>query len=358
MMEDNKAELAHESKTIYPEKQVVRKHRLLLSAALIAGPLAAMAFSLFFGKYQASPHDVLNILIAKLFSHTDQSTSPMLEVAVLHVRLPRILLAMLVGMSLSISGASYQGLFRNPLVSSHILGVASGASFGAALAILYSAPQIMVQLSAFFFGLIAVGIALAVSSLYRTSSTLTLVLVGMIISAFFSSLVSYLTYTADANLKLPAIVFWLMGSLAGASIKNLAFAIVPITVGIGVLLAIRWKINVLSMGEDEAKALGIDTGRLRFIIVLCCTLITSASVCVSGVIGWIGLIIPHFARMIVGPDHKALLPACLSIGAVYLLMVDNLARTFTNSEIPLGILTGIIGAPVFAYLLTRGERWS
>jgi iron complex transport system permease protein len=336
----------------------VKKHPLLVNLALIAVPLIAMAISIFFGKYQATPGDILNILISKLWPAAGRSSSPMLEVALLHVRLPRVLLAMLVGMSLSISGASYQGLFRNPLVSSHILGVASGASFGAAIAILYSAPPIVVQLSAFCFGLLAVGIALAISSLYRTSSTLTLVLVGMITTAFFSSLVSYLTYTADANLKLPAIVFWLMGSLSAASLKNLEFAIVPMAVGITALLAIRWRINVLSMGEDEAKALGINTARLRFIIVLCCTLITSASVCVSGVIGWIGLIIPHFARMIVGPDHKALLPACLSIGGVYLLLVDNLARTFTNAEIPLGILTGIIGAPIFAYLLIRGERWS
>jgi iron complex transport system permease protein len=329
-----------------------------VNAILISAPIVAMTLSLLFGKYQAAPREVVNVFISKVFHTADPKISPMLEVAVLHVRLPRVLLAMLVGMSLSISGASYQGLFRNPLVSSHILGVASGASFGAALAILYSAPQIMVQLSAFFFGLMAVGIALAVSSFYRTSSSLTLVLVGMITSAFFSSLVSYLTYTADANLKLPAIVFWLMGSLAGASMRNLTFAIVPMAVGIIVLLAIRWRINVLSMGEDEAKALGVDTGKLRLLIVLSCTLITSASVCVSGVIGWIGLIIPHFARMLVGPDHKALLPACLSIGGVYLLLVDSLARTFTSSEIPLGILTGIIGAPVFAYLLTRGERWS
>jgi iron complex transport system permease protein len=336
----------------------LKKRRFFVYAILIAAPLLAIALSLFFGKYRADPRDVLNVLVAKFLPAGDRVTSPMLQAAVLHVRLPRVLLAMLVGMSLSISGASYQGLFRNPLVSSHILGVASGASFGAALAILYSAPQIFVQLSAFFFGLMAVGIALAISSLYRTSSTLTLVLVGMITSAFFSSLVSYLTYTADANLKLPAIVFWLMGSLAAASVRNLAFAFIPMALGIVVLLAIRWRINVLSMGEDEAKALGIDTGRLRLLIVLCCTLVTSASVCVSGVIGWIGLIIPHFARMIVGPDHKVLLPACLSIGGVYLLLVDNLARTFTSSEIPLGILTGIIGAPVFAYLLTRGERWS
>jgi iron complex transport system permease protein len=336
----------------------VRKHPLLINSVLIVAPLAAMAVSIFFGKYHAAPREIFSILIPKFWPAVDRSSSSMLEVALLHVRLPRVILAMLVGMSLSISGASYQGLFRNPLVSSHILGVASGASFGAALAILYSAPQIIVQLSAFCFGLIAVGIALAISSLYRSSSTLTLVLVGMITTAFFSSLVSYITYTADANLKLPAIVFWLMGSLSAASLKNLEFAVIPMAVGIMALLSIRWRINVLSMGEDEAKALGINTGRLRFFIVLCCTLITSASVCVSGVVGWIGLIIPHFARMIVGPDHKRLLPACLSIGGVYLLLIDNLARTLTNAEIPLGILSGIIGAPVFAYLLTRGERWS
>jgi iron complex transport system permease protein len=329
----------------------------VINALLLAAPVAAMALSLFFGKYQASPGEILRVF-TNLLPWAHQDSSPMLQVAVLRVRLPRVLLAMLVGMSLSISGASYQGLFRNPLVSSHILGVASGASLGAALAILYSAPQIVVQCSAFFFGLLAVGIALAVSSVYRTSSNLTLVLVGMITSAFFSSLVSYLTYTADANLKMPAIVFWLMGSLATASLQNLALAIVPMGVGILVLLGIRWRINVLSMGEDEAKALGIDTRRLRVVIVLCCTLVTSASVCVSGVIGWIGLIIPHFARMIVGPDHKALLPACLSIGGVYLLVIDNLARTLSNAEIPLGILTGVIGAPIFAYLLGRGERWS
>jgi iron complex transport system permease protein len=326
--------------------------------ALIAAPLLAICLSLLFGRYQAAPREVLNVLAAKLLPSAGRQPSPMLEAAVLRVRLPRVLLAMAVGMSLSISGASYQGLFRNPLVSSQILGVASGASFGAALAIVLGAPPMMVQLSAFLFGLIAVGIALAAARLYRTSSMLTLVLVGIIVGAFFSSLVSCLTYTSDANLKLPAIVFWLMGSLAAASVRNLLFAIIPMTVGIAGLLAVRWRINVLSMGEDEAKALGIDTGRLRFLIVFCCTLITSASVCVSGVIGWIGLIIPHFARMIVGPDHKALLPACLSIGGVYLVLIDDLARTLTSSEIPLGILTGIIGAPVFAYLLSRGERWS
>jgi iron complex transport system permease protein len=264
---------------------------------------------------------------------------------------------LLVGASLSISGASYQGLFRNPLVSSHILGVASGASFGAALGILLNAPAFVIQLLAFVFGLTAVGIALAVSRFYKSSAALTLVLVGFITGSFFSSLVSFITYTADPNLKLPAIVFWLMGSLSSSSSKDLLFAVIPMSIGISILILIRWRINVLSMGDEDARAMGLEPLKWRIIVIVCCTLISSTAVCVSGVIGWIGLVIPHFARMIVGPNHKALLPACLSIGGVYLMLVDNLARTITSAEVPLGILTGIIGAPIFAYLLTKGARW-
>jgi iron complex transport system permease protein len=324
---------------------------------LVVFPVALAILSLFIGQYHASPEDIIGMLISKIMPGLHHGYSPILETAILQVRLPRILLAMLVGMSLSISGASYQGLFRNPLVSSHILGVASGASFGAALGIMLSASPLLIQMMAFIGGIVAVGIALLINHFNRAASTLTLVLGGMIIGAFFSSLVSLITYTANPNTKLPAIVFWLMGSLASSSTQDLAFAIPPMLVGILVLLLIRWRINALSMGEEEAKALGVNTNTLRITIVVCCTLVTSAAVCVSGVIGWIGLVIPHFGRMLVGPDHKILLPACLSIGACYLLLIDNIARTATTSEIPLGILTGIIGAPIFAYLLTKGTRW-
>lgn len=328
-----------------------------LVTALIVGPLLIIFVSLFIGKFNASPGDIINLIASKIFPFIEFEGPRNLETAILQVRLPRILMAMLVGMSLAIGGASFQGLFRNPLVSSQILGVSSGASFGAAIAILFSLPSIGIQFSAFIFGLAAVGMALLITRFYRSSPTLTLVLAGVVIGSLFSSLVSLITYTADPNIKLPAIVFWLMGSLAASATSDLAFALPPMLVGITVLMLIRWRINVLSMGDEEAKALGINTDKLRIIIVVCATMITSAAVSVSGVIGWVGLVIPHFGRMIIGPDHKVLLPTCLALGGSYLLLMDNIARTVTSAEIPLGIITGIVGAPIFAYLLTRGARW-
>lgn len=333
------------------------RRKKFITTALIISPLAVFIISLFIGKFQASPSDVITALASKILPSLGQNISETLRTAILNVRLPRIILAFLVGASLSISGASYQGLFRNPLVSSHILGVASGASFGAALGIFLGLPTMIVQLLAFVFGMIAVGIAVFLSRFYKSSTALTLVLVGFITGSFFSSLVSLITYTTDPNLKLPAILFWLMGGLSSSSVKDLAFAVIPITIGIGILILIRWRINVLSMGDEDAKAMGLDPLKWRITIILCCTLISSTAVCVSGVIGWVGLVIPHFARMIVGPNHKALLPACISIGGIYLMLIDNLARTITSAELPPGVLTGIIGAPIFAYLLTKGARW-
>ncbi len=334
-----------------------KTHRLLI-AALIVVPLLMIFISLFIGKYQASPGDIFNLIGSKIFPFIQSTATHNLDTAILQVRLPRILLAVLVGMSLAISGSSFQGLFRNPLVSSQILGVSSGASFGAALGIMLSQSSLVIQIMAFVFGLAAVGLALLITRFYRASPTLTLVLAGVVIGSLFSSMVSLLTYTADPNTKLPAIVFWLMGSLASSANQDLAFALPPMIIGITILILIRWRINVLSMGEEEAKALGINTDRLRIIIVVCCTMVASAAVSVAGVIGWIGLVIPHFGRMLVGPNHNILLPVCLSLGGVYLLIMDNIARTATSAEIPIGIITGIIGAPVFAYLLTRGARWS
>jgi iron complex transport system permease protein len=335
----------------------VKPNRWLIPV-LIIGPLLVIFISLFIGKFLASPGDIINLIAAKILPFMHSNVSANLETAILQVRLPRILLAVLVGMSLAIGGASFQGLFRNPLVSSQILGVSSGASFGAALAIVLAQSSLVIQFFAFIFGLAAVGMALLITRFYRASPTLTLVLAGVVIGSLFSSMVSLITYTADPNIKLPAIVFWLMGSLASSANRDLAFALPPMLVGITVLMLIRWRINVLSMGEEEAKALGVNTDRLRLIIVVCATMITSAAVSVSGVIGWVGLVIPHFGRMLVGPDHKVLLPTCLSLGGAYLLVMDNIARTVTSAEIPIGIITGIIGAPVFAYLLTRGARWS
>jgi iron complex transport system permease protein len=324
---------------------------------LIVLPILAAIGSLFLGAYSASPATVCKLLISQL-PFVDLGPFPgCLETAILSVRLPRVLLAVMVGMSLSIAGASFQGLFRNPLVSSHILGVAPGAAFGAALAIILDAPPFLIQVSAFVSGLGAVGLTYVLSRLYHTTPKLTMVLAGVIVGAFFSSAISFIKYIADPMNKMPEIVFWLMGSLASTSTKDVWFALVPMALGVGTLLLIRWRINVLSMGEEEAQALGIDTVKLRAVVVFCGTLLTAASVCVSGMVGWIGLVIPHIGRMIVGPDHKVLLPACLSIGGAYLLLVDDLARTLTAGEIPLGILTGIIGTPFFAYLLRKGMKW-
>ena len=326
--------------------------------ALIIVPFLAILASLFIGRYQADPSVIINLLLSKLPFVDVGSFPSTLEAAIFQVRLPRIILAVLVGMSLSIAGASFQGVFRNPLVSPQILGVASGAAFGAALAILLGTPMFIVQMAAFASGMLSVGLTYSISRVYKTTSTLTLVLSGVIVGAFFTALVSLIKYSADPWGKLPAIVFWLMGSLAKSSVRDLIIAVPPMAVSIFALLLIRWRINILSLGDEDAKALGVDIEKFRLIIIFFCTIATSAAVCVSGVIGWVGLVIPHIGRMLVGPDHKALLPATISIGGVYLLLMDNLARTMTTAEIPLGILTAIVGAPFFAYLLRRGTGWS
>ncbi len=319
-------------------------------------PLVAVTGSLFIGRYAATPRDVVGAL-GSVIAPRSIVVSPTLQTAIVHVRLPRVLLAMLVGMCLSVSGASFQGMFRNPLVSAHVLGVANGAAFGAALAILFASPYPVVQLAAFAGGLLSVAITYGISRIYRAAPALTLVLAGMIVASFFASLISLVKYMADPLERLPAITFWLMGSLASASLRDLRMALPPMLFGIGGLMAVRWRINVLSMGEEEAQALGVDTQRLNAWLIICSTLATAAAVCVSGVIGFVGVVIPHIARILVGPDHKALLPASLALGGAYFILIDDVARSVTTSEIPLSILTGIIGTPIFAYLLHRGTGW-
>ncbi len=321
---------------------------------LISLPLTVFFVSLFMGRYPISPQTVMKIL-ASTFLPIPHTWDPILDTVIFRVRLPRVIAAMLVGAGLSISGASFQGLFRNPLVSPQILGVASGAGFGAALAIIVSGDIFLVQLSAFAFGIIAVSLTYGISRIYKTTPTLVLVLAGIIVGAFFSALISLTKYVADPYDELPAIVFWLMGSLASIGNEDILVVAIPILIGTTVLLLIRWRINILSMGEEEARALGVNTKKLRVIIIVCCTIVTASSVCISGIIGWVGLVIPHVGRMLVGPNHKYLLPASLLLGAFYLLLVDDLARTLATAEIPLGILTAIVGAPFFAYLLRKSK---
>jgi iron complex transport system permease protein len=327
----------------------VRAGRALI---LLVVPLAVLFFSLFVGRFFVAPADVARILAARIVP-ASPTWSASVETIVMQIRLPRALMAMLVGAGLSVSGAAYQGMFRNPLVSPDILGVTAASAFGAALALLFSRGEFAVELVAFAFGLLGVAMSYLLARTYRTTPVLMLVLSGVVVAAFFSALLSGVKYVADPDSKLPAITYWLLGSLNGISARSLVMALPPIVVGGAGLMLARWRLNVLAMGDEDARSLGIRTERLKVGVIVCTTLVTAASVSVCGIVGWVGLVIPHLARMWVGPDHRALLPAAFSIGATYLLLIDDVARSASVSEIPLGVLTALIGAPFFAYLLRK-----
>lgn len=327
----------------------------LILAIILAG-LFLLSFVL--GRYPISVGGVIKLLAAHVIP-IDHDWPTILETVIIQIRLPRILAAMMVGASLAVAGTSFQGLFRNPLVSPDILGVSSGAGFGAALGILLSGRAAVVQLSAFSFSLLAVGTAYGVSKLVKGNPTLSLVLAGMAIGSLFSALLSLVKYVADPIDQLPTITYWLMGSLAAVDNKELLAVALVVVPAITVLMLIRWRLNVLAMGEEEAMALGMNTGRVRAVVVVCCTLVTASSVCISGIIGWVGLVIPHIGRMLVGPDHKQLLPISALLGAAYLLLIDDICRVMAEVEVPIGILAAIVGVPFFIYLLTKGkEGWA
>jgi iron complex transport system permease protein len=316
--------------------------------------IAISILSLMSGHMGIRPWTVVRILASKIIP-LQAGWPATVESVIVDVRLPRLLAGLLIGAGLSISGAAFQGLFRNPLVSPHILGVSAGAGFGAALAILFFGNIFMVQVFSFSFGLIAVWMTYALSRIYRSTPVLMLVLAGIIVGALFSAATSLLKYVADPINQMPSIVFWLLGSLNNASNKDIAVVGPIILAGMACLLMIRWRINLLTMGEEDARSLGVDTARIRAIIIISATFISAAAVCISGIIGWIGLVIPHIGRILVGADNKHLLPVATLIGAIYLVAVDTIARTAMETEIPIGILTAIIGAPVFAYLLRKNR---
>ena len=319
---------------------------------LVVVPFVLLYVSLFAGRFYVAPQDVARI-IASLAVPIPHDWPESVATIVLQIRLPRALMAMAVGAGLSISGAAFQGMFRNPLVSTDVLGVSAASGFGAALAILLERSLPELQIIAFLFGLLGVWITYMLARVYRTTPALMLVLSGVIVGAFFGALLSGVKFVADPEAKLPAITYWLLGSFGATTLRSVVTIVPAIAVGIAGLLLVRWKLNLLSMGDDEARALGVRTEWLKGIVIACATLITSAAVSACGVVGWVGLVIPHIARILVGPDHRDLLPATLSLGASYLLLIDTLARTATAVEIPIGILTSIIGAPFFAYLLRR-----
>jgi iron complex transport system permease protein len=334
------------------------RSKITLTLLALAAVLAcAILASFLAGRYPVPPDVALAVMASKLM-HIDPFWKPELETVILKIRLPRIVAAAGIGAALSASGAAYQGMFRNPLVSPDILGVSAGAGFGAALGILLGWPAATIQAAAFGFGLLAVAAAYLAASWSSGGgdNTLAIVLAGVVTGSVFTSLISLLKFAADPTNVLPAITFWLMGSLASISARDLYFAAAPACAGMLVLFLYRWKLNVLSLGEEEAQALGVNVRRTRLIVIASATLVTAAGVAIAGIIGLVGLVVPYLARLLVGPNHAFVLPASMLLGATYLIAADDLARSLLVAELPLGILTSLTGAPFFLYLLVNTRK--
>ena len=272
---------------------------------------------------------------------------------IFNIRLPRVLLSLLAGAGLSVAGASFQGLFSNPLATPDTLGVATGASFGAALGILLGCNMFLTQVCALAMGMLAVAVVYAVSRVRGGTNMVMIILGGMVVSSLFSALVSMIKYVADPQDVLPAITFWLMGSLSATNFQTLLLGAPFILAGTAMIFALRWRLNVLSLNEDEAHTLGVNVSLLRVLVILASTMITASVVSMCGLIGWVGLLIPHISRMLFGNDNRRVIPASIGLGAIFMLLIDTLARTVSASEIPVSILTAVIGAPVFIILLRK-----
>lgn len=327
---------------------------VLKACALVAAPLLCVFGALFVGLYPISFTEV----IGSLFPFLGIDVGSTARVLVVTTRLPRALAAAAVGAALSASGAAYQGVFRNPLVNPGLLGVSSGAGFGAALAIVMAGGGFLVYPSAFAFGILAVALSYWIARVYKQTPTIMLILGGTIVSSVFAALISLMKYLADSDNQLPEIVFWLMGSLKSVGFEHF-WALIPIGLGVALLLLYSWRIDVLAMGDKEARSLGLNVGADKAAVIGGATLATAGAVCLAGVVGWVGLIMPHIGRMIVGSDNRRLIPASMALGAAFLVVVDTASRSLIPSEIPLGILTALIGAPFFVYLLkkTKGGNW-
>lgn len=324
----------------------------LLHGGLILLTLILAVGSLCLGQFRLSVGDVLS----QLFTLTTPD-GPAGQI-VWSVRLPRILIALLAGGALGLCGAVLQGVFQNPLVDPHIIGVTSGSAFGGTLAILLGFSPVVMTASTFSFGLAALMLVWLIAALQGRENTLVLILSGIIMSGFFAALVSLMQYMADTEETLPNIVFWLLGSFATANWHKVLMLAIPVSVVSLVLLQLRWRINLLALEEKDALALGVPLKPLRRSVLVCCAILVSSQVAVSGSIAWVGLVIPHLARLLVGADHRRLLPVAFWIGGSFMLVVDDLARTLTQAEIPIGIITALLGAPVFAGLLIHNSRRS
>jgi iron complex transport system permease protein len=325
-----------------------------VTATLVLGLAAAVVLACAVGPFALHATDFVGAAL-RLLGLADGASTPG-EIVLLRVRLPRVAAAALVGAALAGAGASYQTLFRNPLVSPDILGVSTGAGLGAVLGILLSLPVAGIQMLAFVAGLGTVALVYVIAAALRGHDrTLVLVLSGVVMGALAGACISLVKILADPYDQLPAITFWLLGSLAGVKSHDLVGVIPLVLAGLVPLVLLRWRIGVLSLGDDEARSLGVDVARLRALVIFAATLMTASVVAISGVIGWIGLMMPHIARMLVGPNFDRLLPAAMLLGATFLLLVDTLARTMARIETPLGILTALLGGPFFLWLLARGR---
>jgi iron complex transport system permease protein len=328
-------------------------------AIAVAVLIVGLLFAFTVGRYPVSLADLVQVLFAKM-SGGEMYVPAAVQSVILEVRGPRVLAAVMVGAALAVAGTAFQGLFRNPLVSPDILGASSGAALGAVLGIFFSLGVFAIQALAFAGGLAAVAAVYVMGSMVRARDPiLVLVLTGVVVGALLGAGVGLVKYLADPYNQLPAMTFWLLGSLSAVNVTDLLPLFGPVALGTAVLIALRWRMNVMSLPEEEARALGVATVPLRIAIVAAATLTTSASVATAGIIGWVGLVVPHLARSLVGPDFARLLPAAAILGGGYLLLIDTLARTAAEVEIPLGILTAVIGTPFFIWLLAHMQRnWS
>lgn len=355
------------SKTLSPSRQNAAGKLAVLGALL----LAVFLLSFCVGRYGVPLDQVVRVLLYRLGAALgglldrlpgvdvgplfplEVTWTGQMETVVMQIRLPRIIMACLVGCCLAAAGSTYQGIFQNPMASPDILGASSGAAFGAALAILLGGHSQAVTGSAFFFSILTVALVYLLAARAPGKRVLNLVLAGIMVSSLFTSATSYIKLVADPTNQLPEITYWLMGSLSATKTADVAYVLFPMALGLVPLFLLRWRINLLTLGDEEAKTMGIHTNRLRLILALCATLVTAASISVSGMIGWVGLVVPHLGRRLVGNDYRALMPASMLFGAVFLLAVDNVSRNLLATEIPIGILTAFIGAPFFLYLMMR-----
>jgi iron complex transport system permease protein len=328
-------------------------------AVSLAALLALAAWSLTVGRFPVSAMDVLRA-VASAITRSASGLAANVQAVVLEVRAPRVAAALVVGAALAAAGAAYQALFRNPLVSPDILGVSSGCALGAGVAVLLALPLAAVQAMAFGGGLAAVAIVVAIAGrIGERDPLLTLILAGVVVGTLFGAGIALVKIVADPYNQLPAITFWLLGSLSGIKVGDVQVVAPLVIVGLVPLALLRWRIGVLSLGDDEARALGVNVRLVRGVVIVAATLVTATAVSVSGVIGWIGLVVPHMARLLVGPRFDRLLPAAVLMGAAFLVLIDTVARSAARIEIPLGLLTALLGAPVFVWLLARGRRsWS